>query len=128
MREILYRGKPLDTGVDFDWVYWNEFGYVVDIDYGVDSEVSFELDLDCPIHVNEWCDIDQKTIGQFTGLCDKNSFNHETNTNPILTLVKFIHSRQRALSAQLYHLERPSSLNTATNCPALRGKIYYSNF
>lgn len=59
MREIKFRGKRLDNGV------WVE-GSLLQDDYGVCMIVEF-VD-----HHEQWHEVDPDTIGQYTGLKDKN--------------------------------------------------------
>lgn len=70
MREILFRGKRVDNG---EWVYGYLFIQAKDTEY----EESFILgDLDHRDTVYDiWkcaVQVDSKTLGQFTCLCDKN--------------------------------------------------------
>lgn len=69
MREILFRGKRKDNG---EWVYWNIYSeirtskgrrtrLIIKTPYG---EINFH-------YIYEYL-IDPETIGQFTGLTDKN--------------------------------------------------------
>lgn len=60
MREILFRGKRLDNGV---WVYGNLF--LSDTYYGTYILAGSR------IVTIDW-DVDQSTVGQYTGLMDKN--------------------------------------------------------
>ena len=65
MREILFRGKRIDNG---EWVYGNliinkrliETAYKISSQEGIDSGKSYIFS------------VDPKSIGQFTGLTDKN--------------------------------------------------------
>lgn len=59
MREILFRGKIKDG----EWVYWNEFG-----------EINFDLtNTEIALYIKDLNDeLVFETIGQFTGLTDKN--------------------------------------------------------
>lgn len=59
MREILFRGKTKQG----DWVYWNELG-----------EINFDLtDIEISLYAHLLNDeLMFETIGQFTGLTDKN--------------------------------------------------------
>ena len=58
MREILFRGKRVDNG---EWVEGNDI---------MQETVVGHL---CLSNVGEcWVSVDPETVGQFTGLCDKN--------------------------------------------------------
>lgn len=59
MREIKFRGKRLDNGV------WVE-GSLLQDDYGVCVIVEF-VD-----HHEQWHEVDPDTVGQYTGMKDKN--------------------------------------------------------
>ncbi len=67
MREIRFRGKRVDSG---DWVYGSYF---------IASGTSFIVPEYCPLScmgLKQWLDgffeVTPKTVGQFTGLLDKN--------------------------------------------------------
>jgi uncharacterized phage protein (TIGR01671 family) len=64
MREILFRGKRIDNG---EWVE----GFYVD---GAPMGNTWILHVHTghPEHLTEWFAVNPSTIGQFTGLCDKN--------------------------------------------------------
>ena len=65
MREILFRGKRKDTG---EWVY----GWFCPKDFEPDT---FAV-IDTPYIIREkdllWCEVLPETVGQYTGLTDKN--------------------------------------------------------
>ena len=61
-REILFRGKIIETG---EWIY----GGLIGNDVIVGKIVEFEEDYFC---TEFWNKVDPETIGQFTGLTDKN--------------------------------------------------------
>ena len=62
MREILFRGKRLDNG---EWVE----GYLY-ITHNGEHEISIYND---EVNIERWThDVDQSTVGQYTGLKDKN--------------------------------------------------------
>ena len=74
MREILFRGRRIDTG---EWVYGHPVGWqnesgdisIVDSRFGacIDADGNLMM-LEAPFVVK----VDPATIGQFTGLTDKN--------------------------------------------------------
>ena len=70
MREILFRGKQVDTGK------WEYGSFVMDareqmsgICGGVDG---FIRRYNCDTHHMDTCEVDRETVGQYTGLVDKN--------------------------------------------------------
>jgi hypothetical protein len=69
MREILFHGKRIDNG---EWVegfylnYKNVVHYIIPCDYG--GYESWTGDF----YVHEWHRVDPATVGQYTGLTDKN--------------------------------------------------------
>lgn len=70
MREILFRGKRVDNG---EWIYWNRFGRLTDIN-GKPIRVEMNTSALRPyaFYVNELPLIDEETVGEYTGLTDKN--------------------------------------------------------
>lgn len=69
MREILFRGKRLDNG---EWV---DGFYVCLHDHkGNESHRIYTgyAETDCGDYYPEWFEVDPSTVGQFTGLLDKN--------------------------------------------------------
>lgn len=70
MREILFRGKRIDNG---DWI---EGYYVKTVDYRTDSAVHLIIELPSAFYprgeIAEEYEINSSTVGQFTGLIDKN--------------------------------------------------------
>ena len=61
MREILFRGKRIDNG---EWVYGIYLdGFIVN---GVIESTNEYIVLE------NWCPVDEETVGQYTGLKDKN--------------------------------------------------------
>ena len=64
-REILFRGKRVDTG---EWVE----GSLIWNDVIVGKIVEFEEDYFC---TEFWYKVDSETVGQFTGMTDKNGTN-----------------------------------------------------
>lgn len=71
MQEILFRGKRKDTK---EWVYWDVFGQIVCDDGKTFNFVTY-------FGINYWNIVDliplliHETIGQWTGLTDKNGVN-----------------------------------------------------
>ena len=61
-REILFRGKRADNG---EWVY----GYLIGNNVIVGEVVDFDDDY---LTTEFWHKVDPETVGQFTGLTDKN--------------------------------------------------------
>ena len=70
MREILFRGKRIDNGE------WIEGYYVKTVDYRTDSAVHLIIELPSAFYprgeIAREYEINSSTIGQFTGLTDKN--------------------------------------------------------
>ena len=69
MREIKFRGKRVDTG---EWVY----GYLLNNNDGllivVNSETGCDDGENTDLYATEWYKIVPETVGQYTGLKDKN--------------------------------------------------------
>lgn len=61
-REILFRGKRADNG---EWIY----GYLIGNNVIVGEVVDFDEDY---FNTEFWYKVDPETVGQFTGLTDKN--------------------------------------------------------
>lgn len=61
-RQILFRGKRTDNG---EWIY----GYLIGSDVIVGEVVDFDDDY---FNTEFWYKVDPETVGQFTGLTDKN--------------------------------------------------------
>ena len=61
-REILFRGKSIETG---EWIY----GSLIGNDVIVGKIVEFEEDYFC---TEFWNKVDPETVGQFTGVTDTN--------------------------------------------------------
>ncbi|CAM3707522.1 YopX family protein [Cohnella lubricantis] len=62
MREIKFRGRRVDNG---EWIY----GSLLDGDIIVSGQVDADGDY---IGVGEWSSVDPETVGQLTGLKDRN--------------------------------------------------------
>lgn len=66
-RKILFRGKHIDNG---EWVY----GFLTCMNY-IDvwtEKVCYDGQEELNYCEVEHCQVDKNTVGQFTGLCDKN--------------------------------------------------------
>lgn len=68
MREILFRGKRLDNG---EWVEGAYCPKNCDSPFGPMIDKPSIIKLDDPFS-GFWFDVDPSTVGQYTGLCDKN--------------------------------------------------------
>lgn len=63
-REILFRGKRLDNG---EWIEGDGIHYPKSINYLGSCWIDGMGEC-----ANDWVQVDPATVGQFTGLCDKN--------------------------------------------------------
>lgn len=63
MRTIKFRGKRLDNG---EWVHGSLAETHGKLFIGIPT------DLDNPVYMMDWHEVDSNTVGQFTGLLDKN--------------------------------------------------------
>lgn len=63
-REILFRGKSVNTG---EWIEGDGIHYPKSINYLGTCWIDGMED-----RANDWIQVDPATVGQYTGLCDKN--------------------------------------------------------
>lgn len=63
IRKIIFRGKRIDNG---EWVYGSLAETHGKLFIGIPT------DLDNPVYMMDWHEVDSNTVGQFTGLLDKN--------------------------------------------------------
>lgn len=70
MRERISRGKRFDNG---EWVYWDRFGRLTDINgEPIRVEINTSALRPYAFYVNELPIIREETVGEYTGLTDKN--------------------------------------------------------
>lgn len=70
MRETLFRGKRIDNG---EWVYWDRYGRITDINgEPTKTEIDIPTLLPYPTYISDLPIIDDGTVGDYTGLTDKN--------------------------------------------------------
>ena len=70
MREALFRGKRFDNG---EWVYWDRYGRITDINgEPTKTEIDMPTLLRYPIYISDLPIINDGTVGEYTGLTDKN--------------------------------------------------------
>lgn len=70
MRERLSRGKRIDNG---EWVYWDRYGRITDINgEPTKTETDIPTLLPYPTYIADLPVINDKTVGDYTGLTDKN--------------------------------------------------------
>lgn len=70
MRETLFRGKRFD---DDEWIYWDKYGRITDIN-GEPTIIEIDMPtlLRYPIYISDLPIVDDGTVGEYTGLTDKN--------------------------------------------------------
>lgn len=72
MREILFRGKRIDTD---EWIY----GYYTKTKWYIKGYIHAIIPEDCCFYsrgeISDWYAIEPDTVGQYTGLYDKNGVN-----------------------------------------------------
>lgn len=70
MREILFRGKRFDND---EWIYWDKYGRITDINgEPTKTEIDMPTLLRYPIYISDLPIINDGTVGEYTGLTDKN--------------------------------------------------------
>lgn len=70
MRETLFRGKQFGSG---EWVYWDKYGRITDINgEPTKTEIDMPTLLRYPIYISDLPVINDRTVGEYTGLTDKN--------------------------------------------------------
>lgn len=70
MRERISRGKRFDNG---EWVYWDRYGRITDINgEPTKTEIDMPTLLRYPIYISDLPIIEDDTVGDYTGLTDKN--------------------------------------------------------
>ena len=64
------RGKRIDNG---EWVYWDRYGRITDINgEPTKTEIDLPTLLPYPTYISDLPIINDKTVGDYTGLTDKN--------------------------------------------------------
>ena len=70
MRETLFRGKRFDND---EWIYWDKYGRITDINgKPTKTEIDMPTLLRYPIYISDLPIINDGTVGEYTGLTDKN--------------------------------------------------------
>ena len=70
MRETLFRGKRFG---DDEWIYWDKYGRITDINgEPTKTEIDMPTLLRYPIYISDLPIINDGTVGEYTGLTDKN--------------------------------------------------------
>lgn len=70
MRERISRGKCIDNG---EWIYWDRYGRITDINgEPTKTEIDIPTLLPYPTYIADLPIINDETVGEYTGLTDKN--------------------------------------------------------
>lgn len=70
MKERISRGKRFDNG---EWIYWDRYGRITDINgEPTKTEVDLPTLLPYPTYISNLPIINDETVGEYTGLTDKN--------------------------------------------------------
>ena len=70
MRETLFRGKRFDND---EWIYWDKYGRITDINgEPTKTEIDIPTLLPYPTYISDLPIINDETVGDYTGLTDKN--------------------------------------------------------
>lgn len=71
MRERISRGKRVDNG---EWIYWDRYGRITDIN-GKPTKTKIDIPTlhPYPTYIADLPIIDDETVGDYTGLTDKNN-------------------------------------------------------
>ena len=70
MKETLFRGKQFGSG---EWIYWDKYGRITDINgEPTKTEIDMPTLLRYPIYISDLPIINDGTVGEYTGLTDKN--------------------------------------------------------
>ena len=70
MRETLFRGKRFG---DDEWIYWDKYGRITDINgEPTKTEIDIPTLLPYPTYISDLPIINDETVGDYTGLTDKN--------------------------------------------------------
>ena len=70
MRDRISRGKRIDNG---EWIYWNRYGRITDINgEPTKTEIDIPTLLPYPTYISDLPIINDETVGDYTGLTDKN--------------------------------------------------------